>query len=159
MNIKIICVGTIKEKFFKEAIAEYAKRLKPFCNFEVCEIPECKLRKNFSNSDIINTLDIEKNKMLSYVNKNTYTIAMCIEGKELSSIELSELVKSVTLSGKSSIAFIIGSSFGLDNDLKNSADFRLSMSKFTLPHQLARVVLVEQIYRAFQIIAGTKYHK
>lgn len=159
MNIKIICIGTLKEKFFKDAIEEYSKRLKPFCHFEICELSEHKLGKNFSSADIISALDSEKNKVLSCIPKNAYVIALCVEGKELDSVGLSKVIDSAALSGKSTIVFIIGSSFGLSEDLKVKADLCLSMSRLTFPHQLARVLLVEQIYRSFQILSGTKYHK
>lgn len=159
MNIKLICVGTLKEKFFKDAINEYTKRLKPFCNFEICEIPEYKLGKNFSKKDIINALENEKDKILSLIPKNTYIVSLCVEGKSLNSLELAQKIENISLNGRSSIAFIIGSSFGLSENLKRVSDLCLSMSNLTFPHQLARVILIEQIYRSFQILNGTKYHK
>lgn len=159
MNIKLICVGSLKEKFFKDAIAEYSKRLIPFCNFEVVEIPECRLVKNFSDSDINLALEKEGKSIIAAIPKSSYVIALCVEGKEFNSIEFSQKLEEIRLSGKSSIVFIIGSSFGLSKFVKDNSDMRFSVSRLTLPHQLARVFLVEQIYRAFQIIIGGKYHK
>lgn len=159
MNIKLICVGTLKEKFFKDAISEYSKRLTPFCNFEIVEIPEYRLAKNFSDSDINLALEKEGKNIIAAIPKNSYVIALCVEGKEFNSVEFSEKLEEIKLKGKSSIAFIIGSSFGLSKTVKDISDLCLSVSKLTLPHQLARVFLVEQIYRAFQIIIGGKYHK
>lgn len=159
MNITLVCVGTVKEKFLTDAIKEYTKRLAPFCRFKVCEVAECTLAKKFSNADILSALANEKAKILSHIPKNSYVIALCIEGKELTSEDLAKHIENTALNGKSAITFIIGSSYGIDEMLKNSADFCLSMSKFTFPHQLARVILIEQIYRSFQIISGTKYHK
>lgn len=159
MNVKLICIGSLKEKFWNDAILEYKKRLMPFCNFDICEITEYKLGKNFSKADIIKSLDEECNKILSNIPKNSYVISLCIEGKSIDSEALANYIYSVGLNGISSIVFIIGSSFGLSEKVKNISDLKLSMSRLTFPHQLARVILTEQIYRSFQIIKGTKYHK
>lgn len=159
LTIKILCVGSLKENYLKEAFLEYQKRLSSFCKFEIKEIPEYKISNNPTESEIISAINIEGERLLSYINKNSYIIPLCIEGKEFSSFELSKHIQKVTLDGKSNIIFIIGGSFGLSQNVKRCSDLNLSMSKLTFPHQLARIMLVEQIYRSFQILLGGKYHK
>ena len=160
LTINLITVGKLKEKYLRDAVAEYAKRLSPFCKFKVIELSEKRLPDNPSQKEIDNALMSEGKTMLSYVDgKSVYNFAMCIEGKQMTSEELSQKFNLIATSGKSTINFIIGSSFGVCEDIKNKADFKLSMSKMTLPHQLARVMLSEQVYRAFQILNHSKYHK
>lgn len=158
-TIKIICIGTLKENYLKDAIIEYSKRLKAYCNLEIIEIPEYKLSKNPSKLTIEKALEIEGEKILEKINKSDYNIALCIEGKQFSSVEFSKIFETTSINGFSTINFIIGSSFGLSKTIKEKADLKLSLSSMTFSHQIARVLLCEQIYRAFNILSGGKYHK
>lgn len=159
LSVNIICVGTLKEKYLKDAIGEYSARLTPFCRFNIAELSEYKLPQNPSESEIKRCIEEEGKKILSKITKGSFVIPMCIEGKTLSSEAFSQKLESIGLEGKSTVDFIIGGSFGLSDEVKSRGDFRLSMSPMTFPHQLARVMLCEQIYRAFQISSGGKYHK
>ncbi len=158
LNVNIICVGNLKEKFFSDALSEYKKRLSRYCKFEVVELPEEKIADNVTQSQIEKTLQKEGEKILSKIGKSDYVIAMCIEGKQLSSEELARKIEDISFSN-STVNFVIGGSWGLSPDVKSRADMRLSVSKMTFPHQLFRVMLSEQIYRAFSINANAKYHK
>ena len=157
MNIKLIAIGKLKEDYLRNACAEYVKRLSLYCSFELVELDECRLSDNPSDKEIASALEKEAEMIKKHA--KGYIIPMCIEGKQLSSTELSEKISSVGINGQSTITFIIGSSFGLADSVKSMADLKLSMSKMTFPHQLARVMLLEQIYRAFTISGGSKYHK
>ncbi|MBR6670428.1 MAG: 23S rRNA (pseudouridine(1915)-N(3))-methyltransferase RlmH [Ruminococcus sp.] len=157
MNIKLIVIGKLKEEYLRNACGEYIKRLSRYCNFELFELDEFRLSDNPSQKEICSALEKEAEMIKKYA--KGYIIPMCIEGKQLSSTELSEKICSVGINGQSTITFIIGSSFGLSETIKSMADLKLSMSKMTFPHQLARVMLLEQIYRAFSISEGSKYHK
>ena len=160
LKINIICIGKIKESYFTEAINEYAKRLSAFCKFRTIELNEERVRSNTPNaSQISEVLIAEGKRILQKISPSDYVAAMCIEGKQLSSEELSKTLDNVAVVGKSTVDFIIGGSYGLSDEVKRRADMRLSMSKMTFPHQLARVILSEQIYRAFEISSGGKYHK
>ncbi|MFA5658589.1 MAG: 23S rRNA (pseudouridine(1915)-N(3))-methyltransferase RlmH [Oscillospiraceae bacterium] len=157
-TVNIISVGKLKEAYLREAVAEYSKRLGPFCKLSVTELSEQKLSDSPSQKEIENALLAEGRAILSAA-QGGYIFALCIEGRQLSSEELSQKFNLIALSGKSTVSFIIGSSFGLSDEVKSSCDFKLSMSKMTFPHQLVRVMLSEQIYRAFQINSNSKYHK
>ena len=133
--------------------------LKPFCKFELTELPEVKLPQDPSQAEIDSGLAKEAASILSHLPAGAYVLAMCIEGKQLSSLALSELMQKCANEGKSRICFVVGSSFGLDTCIKKRADFCLSMSEMTFPHHLARVMLAEQIYRGIMISEGSKYHK
>lgn len=160
LKINIICIGKIKEKYFTDAVGEYAKRLTAFCKFSVIELNEERIRSNTPNeAQIAEVIEAEGRRILQKIGASDYVAAMCIEGKLLSSEELSETLDKAALSGKSTVDFIIGGSYGLSDEVKRRADLRLSMSKMTFPHQLARVILSEQIYRAFEISTNGKYHK
>lgn len=159
LSVNIICIGKIKERYWTDAIAEYSKRLSGFCRFNICELEEEKAFSSPNESQIASILSAEGKRIISKLSKNSYVIPMCIEGKMLTSVELADKLSDIALSGKSSVDFIIGGSFGLSNDVKAKADLKLSMSKMTFPHQMARVVLSEQIYRAFEIMSNGKYHK
>jgi 23S rRNA (pseudouridine1915-N3)-methyltransferase len=160
LKINIICIGKIKEKYFTDAVAEYAKRLTAFCKFSVIELNEERIRSNTPNeAQIAEVIEAEGRRILQKIGASDYVAAMCIEGRLLSSEELSETLDKAALSGKSTVDFIIGGSYGLSDEVKRRADLRLSMSKMTFPHQLARVILSEQIYRAFEILTNGKYHK
>ena len=157
-NVKFITLGTLKESYLRDAAAEYEKRLGAFCRFEMIQLKEERLSDDPSASEIKNALDREAEKIFAQISPRTYVVAMCVEGKQLASPELAELFDSVA-ERTSDICFIIGSSFGLSDTVKQRADMRLSVSKLTVPHQLMRVILLEAVYRAFNIQKGTKYHK
>ena len=158
LNVKLICVGSLKEKYLKDAVAEYEKRLSAFCKFETVELKECKLPDNPSSAAIEVALADEAERILRAVPPRSYKIALCVEGKSLSSETLAERIEAVTAT-HGAIALIIGSSHGLSPTVKSAADLRLSVSALTFPHQLMRVMLLEILYRCENIIKGTKYHK
>ena len=159
-NIDLICVGKLNAKYFAEGVAEYQKRLAAFAAFRIIELPEEKIEeKNASDAVVKKALDKEGKAILSNVRKGAAIVAMCIEGKQLSSEELSKKLSAFATHGIGSVAFVIGGSFGLSSEVKEKSKLRLSVSRMTFPHQLFRVMLLEQVYRAFQIQNGTKYHK
>ncbi len=158
-TVNIICIGKIKEKYLTDAIKEYSTRLTPFCKFSIIELDEYRLPDKPSEAQIKICLEEEGKRILSKIQKNSFVIPMCIEGKLLSSEELSSAIEDAGVSGKSTVDFIIGGSFGLSDEVKRRGDVKLSMGRMTFPHQLARVMLCEQIYRSFQIMTGGKYHK
>lgn len=158
LTIQILCIGKLKEKFWKEACAEYAKRLSGFCRFSIMELEESRVPENASRAQIENALKEEGTRILAKAG-SAQLIALCIEGRELSSPELSKELQQAAVNGISRIVFAIGGSWGLSEEVKRAAKRRLSMSPMTFPHQLARVMLCEQIYRAFQIANDGKYHK
>ena len=158
LNVKIISVGSLKETYLKDAVAEYAKRLSAFCNAEIIELKEYKLPDSPSDGEIAKALAEESERINKVIPQKSYKIALCVEGKQLSSEELAAKIEEITqVSG--TLCLIIGSSHGISETLKSSCDYRLSVSKLTFPHQLMRVMLLEIIYRAMNIIKGTKYHK
>lgn len=159
LTVNIICIGKLKEKYWVDAIKEYTKRLSSFCRFSVSELSECKVNNDPNEKQIQNILQEEGNAILQKIKPTDYTIAMCIEGKNISSPQLANLIDNVQLEGKSTVNFIIGGSWGLSDEVKQRADYKLSMGKMTFPHQMARVMLTEQIYRSFQISSNGKYHK
>lgn len=158
-KVTLICVGKLKEKFYAQATAEYAKRLSRFCKLEIVELPESRLSDSPSPAEISQALTAEAALIETKLPKGSALVAMCIEGEELSSPQLAEKMRQFAVSGVSNLTFLIGGSVGLSPTIKAQSDFRLSMSPMTFPHHLARVMLLEQIYRAYQINAGTKYHK
>lgn len=157
LEVRIITVGKLKEKYLRDACDEYLKRLRRFGKVSVIEIDEYRLPENPSEKEIGKALDAEGDVIAK--NLSGYIIPMCIEGKQLSSTELADKMEKLPSLGQSCISFVIGSSFGLSDKIKNRGDLKLSMSKMTFPHQLARVMLLEQVYRGFQINGGGKYHK
>lgn len=160
ININIVAVGKLKESYFRDACAEYAKRLGAFCRLKVKELPESRLSDNPSEKEIAAALSAEGKTMLPFINaKGSFNIAMCIEGEKMSSEGLAGKISAASVSGRSTLNFFIGSSFGISDEIKKMCDLRLSMSEMTFPHMLARVMLLEQIYRAFRINNGGKYHK
>ena len=159
LTVNIICIGKLKEKYWVDAIKEYTKRLSSFCRFSVSELSECKVNNDPNEKQIQNILQEEGNAILQKIKPSDYTIAMCIEGKNISSPQLANLIDNVQIEGKSTVNFIIGGSWGLSDEVKQRADYKLSMGKMTFPHQMARVMLTEQIYRSFQISSNGKYHK
>ncbi len=158
MNINIICVGKIKEKYFTDAINEYAKRLSRFAKFSVIEVPDEKIPDNASKKEEEFIRKKEGGKILAKIPQNAYVITLCIEGTELSSENLAQKIADISMEA-SNIAFIIGGSLGLSDAVKARAKLKLSFGRMTLPHQLMRVVLAEQIYRAFKINNNETYHK
>ena len=159
VSVKVICIGKLKERFFAEAAVEYQKRLSRFCSFSIKELSEAHISENPSEAEIAAALKKEGEAIEKEVDSGAYSIALCVEGKQISSPELAKKIEDVALSGKAKICFIIGSSFGLCDQIKSRCDFKLSFSKMTFPHQLFRVLLLEQIYRAFSISNKMKYHK
>ena len=149
MNVQLIVLGKLKEKYMKDFSSEYEKRLSAYCKLTVTELEPVKLSDNPSQSEIDNALNKETQMIMAKIPKNSYVFSMCIEGKQMSSEELSQKLDDIALSGKSSVVFIIGSSFGLSDEIKRMSDFKFSMSKMTFPHKLARIMLTEQIYRGF----------
>lgn len=158
-SVKIICVGKLKEAFYEQAVKEYTKRLATLCKLEIEELPEMKLPQEPSRSEVDAALAKEGELVKSRIPKGSTVIAMCIEGKSMSSESFSRLLEDFALSGASKLCFVIGSSFGLSKDIKALAQVKLSMSEMTFPHHLARVMLLEQIYRGYKILNGGKYHK
>ena len=158
-SITLICMGKLKERFYTEAAAEYAKRLRAYCDFQLIELPECRLPEDPSAAQIAQGLQKEAELIRAKVPKGSFFCILAPEGKMLSSEELAGKLSELKKSGKSSVCFLIGSSFGVDAGLKKQADLLLSMSRMTFPHHLARVMALEQLYRAEAIQAGTKYHK
>lgn len=158
-RVTVLCVGKLKEKFYLEAAAEYVKRLQRFCKLELVELPESRLPESPSPAEVQRALAAEAVAIRERLPKGGAVIALCIEGKPCPSVELSRRMEELAVAGKTQLTFLIGGSVGLDESLKRQADWRLSMSPMTFPHHLARIMLLEQIYRAYQISAGTKYHK
>jgi len=158
-RVTILCVGKLKEKFYIDAVSEYSKRLSRHCKLEVIELPEQRLSENPSLGEIDAALEKEAASIREKLPKSGSLVAMCIEGKTMSSEELSKKLMQFGLSGSNQLTFLIGGSVGLHASLKQQADLRLSMSPMTFPHHLARVMLLEQIYRGYQILEGSRYHK
>jgi 23S rRNA (pseudouridine1915-N3)-methyltransferase len=158
-DITLITMGKLKEKFYISAAEEYAKRLKAYCRFQILELPEYRLPEDPSPAEIAAGLDKEAEQILTKVPKGAWLCIFTPEGKTLSSEDFADKMKQVKLSGKSSACFLIGSSFGISPKIKQLADFKLSMGPMTFPHHLARIMVLEQLYRAEAIQAGSKYHK
>lgn len=159
MNIKFVVVGKLKEKYFKQGIAEYAKRLSRFCKFSIVEVPDEKAPENLSQAEMDQVMAAEGERILSKIKDREYVYALAILGKERSSEEFAKELKELTTYGHSDITFVIGGSLGLTPAVLKRADAQISFGRFTLPHQLMRLVLTEQVYRAFMINEGSPYHK
>ena len=159
MNVTVIALGKLKEKYLCDAIDEYVKRISAYAKCDIVELNPVRLSDNPSPAEIQNALSKEAEEIKKKIPNNSYVFSLCIEGKAKSSEDFAKSIQDATLNGKSSIVFIIGSSFGLSPDIKSLSDFKLSFSPMTFPHQLMRVMLLEQIYRAFQINTNGKYHK
>lgn len=159
MNINFIAMGKLKESWFREACAEYLKRLGAYVNVKVIEPAPVDLPQKQSQAQIDQALRQEAVKIREQIKPGSFTVAMCIEGKPISSEQLAQKLETAAGQGFSTVNFIVGSSFGLDPELKKQADMQLSMSPMTFPHSLARVMLMEQVYRAYSIINNGKYHK
>jgi 23S rRNA (pseudouridine1915-N3)-methyltransferase len=159
LGVRLICVGRLRERFYTDAFEEYRKRLSAYCRFECAELPEERLPEAPSDREIARALEKESAAIAKNIPRGAYTVAMCVEGRQMSSEDFAKLFSSAAVSGRPNLCFIIGSSYGLDPGVKAGADLRLSMSEMTFPHHLARVMLAEQIYRAFKIGEGSRYHK
>lgn len=159
MNINIVCVGKIKEKYLKLGIDEFKKRLSKYCKLDIIELDDEKAPENLSDKEMSIIKDKEGKKILSKVKANSYVIALAIDGKNISSEELADTMSKLAVRGNSNITFIIGGSLGLSDEVLSKADYKLSFSKMTFPHQLMRLILLEQVYRAYRINNGEPYHK
>ena len=159
MNITIVCVGKIKEAFYKDAVNEYAKRLSRYCKFQVIEVADEKTPDQTTEheEDLIRQKEAER--ILKHIKEDAYVVALAIQGKKLDSVAFSEYIEQLGVQGKSSLVFVIGGSLGLHTSVLKRADDRISFSDMTFPHQLMRVILAEQIYRGFRIMNGEPYHK
>lgn len=159
LNITVLAVGTVKETYLRDAIREYSKRLSAYCRLTFVECKEERLPDSPSPAEIRTAIVREGERLLASVPKRAYVVALCIEGKELSSEELADRISAITAGGYSELVFVIGGSDGLSDAVRERADLRLSFSRMTFPHQLMRVILTEQLYRAMNILGGGKYHK
>ena len=159
LSIKIICVGKLKERFFLEAAAEYQKRLGSLCRLEIEELPEARLSAEPTEAEVDAALHREAESIFLRIPSGAVVAALCIEGKTIDSVGFSQFLEMCALKGKSRLCFIIGGSMGLHQEVKKRADLQLSFSPMTFPHHLVRIMLLEQLYRAFQIQMGSKYHK
>ncbi len=159
LGIKLICVGKLRERFYREAYEEYSKRLSAFCRFETAELTETRLPENPSAAQVSAALEKEAAEIRRSIPDNAYTVALCVEDGQMPSEGMARLLTEREASGRPKLCFIIGGSYGLAESVKTGADRRLSMSEMTFPHHLARVMLAEQIYRGFKIKEGSRYHK
>jgi len=159
LNITIIAVGKIKEDYIKNGIKEYIKRMTPYAKINIVEIPDEKAPKELSAKEEKIIIEKEGKKILDKIKKDNFKFSLCIEGEEMDSLKFAQELKQIMDSGNSDVAFIIGGSLGLSEEIKDISDIRLSFSKMTFPHQLMRLILIEQIYRAFKINRNETYHK
>ena len=158
VGVKFITLGTLKEQYLREAAAEYEKRLSAFCKIQIIQLKEEKLPDSPTDGEIEKALEREAEKVMAEIPPRAYKVAMCVEGKQLSSEELAQKLGEIS-ERYGDVCFIIGSSHGLSDKVKKACDARISVSKLTFPHQLMRVLLFEAVYRGFNILKGTKYHK
>lgn len=159
MNISIICIGKLKEKYWTGAVEEYSKRLKSYCSLDITELKEYRLPDKAGPAEELAVKETEGEEILKRIKDNMYVITLEVNGKMLSSEKLAEKIETLAINGNSNIAFVIGGSLGLGSNVSRRADFKLSFSEMTFPHQMMRVILLEQIYRSFKIIRGETYHK
>lgn len=159
VKIDILCVGKIKESYFTDAIGEYSKRLRSYCNINIIEVKDEKTPEHASAKEEEIIKKVEAERLLKHISDKAALVALCIEGKEMDSVSFSSFVSACEIEGRSHIQFIIGGSLGIDEELKKRASKKLSFSKMTFPHQLMRVVLLEQLYRAYRIKNNEPYHK
>lgn len=159
LNIKIICVGKLKEKYWKEAVSEYSKRLNAYCKLTMNEVRDEKISDSNSSADEEKVKDMEGKQILKNIKDSDYVICLDLSGEELNSLQLSEKLEKLALTGTNQIDFIIGGSLGIGKEVLDRADEKMSFSKLTFPHQMIRTILLEQIYRAFKISRGEVYHK
>lgn len=159
MKITILCVGKIKEKFYREAVSEFEKRLSRYCKLEIVEVSDEKTEEQASDAEAALVKDKEGERLLKAIREDGYVICLAIDGKMLDSVELSRTIEQLGIRGESHIYFVIGGSLGLSEAVLKRADYKLSFSKMTFPHQLMRVILLEQIYRGYRIMNHQPYHK
>ncbi len=159
MHISIICIGKLKEKYWVQAVAEYSKRLSVYCSLDIIELKEAKLPDKAGAAEESAVKETEGREILKRLKDNMYVITLEVKGKMLSSEKLADKVQQLGLSGNSNVVFIIGGSLGLSEEVSRRADFKLSFSEMTFPHQMMRVILLEQVYRSFKMIRGETYHK
>lgn len=159
MNINLICIGKLKERYWREAVEEYSRRLSRFCRLNILELKEAPLPKNSSPADEAEVMRKEGESILSHIGQRDYVIALEVEGEMMDSVRLSKKLRGILDSGPQAVDLIIGGSLGLSPEVKKRADFGLSFSPMTFPHQMMRVILLEQLYRSFKIDAGEAYHK
>lgn len=159
MKITIVCVGKVKEKFYRDALTEYTKRLSRYCNLAITEVADEKTKEQATDTECAIVKDREGERILKAIREDGYVIALAIDGKNPDSVELSEKIEQLALTGKSNVYFVIGGSLGLSDAVMRRADYKLSFSRMTFPHQLMRVILLEQIYRSYRIINHEPYHK
>ena len=159
MNVKILCVGKIKEKFYRDAILEYSKRLSKYCSLEIVEVNDEKTSENSTDNEINIIKDKEGERILKHIKDKDYAIALAIQGKQQDSVAFSKYIENLGITGNSSICFVIGGSLGLSDAVMGRCNASISFSKMTFPHQLMRVILLEQIYRAMRIMNNEPYHK
>lgn len=159
LSVKLICVGKMRERFYLDAFEEYRKRLQACCRLELVEIPEQRLPEQPSGKEIAAALEREGKEILKAIPADAWVVALCVEGGQIPSEGMAALISQREGSGKPKLCFVVGGSFGLSDTVKCRADQRLSMSKMTFPHHLARVMLMEQLYRGFKINEGSRYHK
>ena len=159
MKITIVCVGKIKEKFYRDALVEYTKRLSRYCSLSITEVADEKTKEQASDVECAIIKDREGERILKSIREDGYVIALAIDGKNLDSVGLSKKIENLALTGKSNLYFVIGGSLGLSDEVMKRADYKLSFSRMTFPHQLMRVILLEQIYRSYRIINHEPYHK
>lgn len=159
MKITVLTVGKLKEKFFTEAVAEYSKRLSKYCKLEILEVADEKTPEKASQAEEQQIKEREGSRILKYIPESAYVLALAIEGKEMDSVAFSKKIENLGMEGKSHLIFLIGGSLGLSDTVLQRADEKISFSKMTFPHQLMRVILLEQIYRGYRIMKGEPYHK
>ena len=159
VTINILCVGKVKEDFFRDAINEYSKRLSKYCNLNIIEVGDCNVPDKVSENLAKTIKDEEASKMLNKIKKDTYLICLDLNGKEYTSIEFSEKISKLTAYGESNITFVIGGTLGIGDEILNLAKEKICFSKMTFPHQLIRVFLLEQLFRGFKIANGETYHR
>lgn len=159
MKITVLCVGKMKEKYLHDGIAEYTKRLSRYCKLEFVEVPDEKTPDGASESVELQIKKVEGEKLLKYIKDGDYVIALAIEGKMLDSVEFAKKIESLGVQGVGHVIFVIGGSLGLSDEVLRRADYKLSFSKMTFPHQLMRMILLEQIYRGYRINTNSPYHK
>ena len=159
MNVKIISVGKIKESFYRDAVSEYSKRLQKYCKLTIVEVQDEKTPDNASDHECELILEKEGDRILKYIDDSDHVIVLAIEGKSFDSVSFAEYIDRLGINGKSNIVFVIGGSLGLSKSVKSRADLLLSFSEMTFPHQLMRVILLEQIYRTYRINSNEPYHK
>lgn len=159
MNISVICIGKLKEKYWTQAVEEYSRRLKSYCSLNIVELKEARLPDKAGPAEELAVKEAEGDAILKKIRETDYVISLEVNGKALSSEKLADKIQNLAVNGRSNVVFVIGGSLGLSEAVSRRADFKLSFSAMTFPHQMMRVILLEQVYRSFKIIRGETYHK